>query len=66
MTSLLLYTVCGIVDGLRERDKNSLSAVLKQVAYLRDNTFHLNHSLWNDIQEDWPFYSEQDRQVLKR
>jgi len=40
--------------------------VLKQVAHLRDNTYHLNHSLWNDVQEDWPFYSEQDRQVLKR
>jgi hypothetical protein len=40
--------------------------VLKQVASLRDNTYHLNHSLWNDVQEDWPFYSEQDRQVLKR
>jgi hypothetical protein len=40
--------------------------VLKQVAHLRDNTYHLNHNLWNDVQEDWPFYSEQDKQVLKR
>lgn len=48
------------------KEKNALSMVLKQVASLRDNTYHLNHSLWNDVQEDWPFYSEQDRQVLKR
>ncbi|XP_059474397.1 RNA polymerase II elongation factor Ell [Neocloeon triangulifer] len=53
-------------DGIRMKEKNSLSMVLKQVAHLRDNTYHLNHSLWNDVQEDWPFYSEQDKQVLKR
>jgi RNA polymerase II elongation factor ELL len=58
--------VLDIADGIRMKEKNALSMVLKQVASLRDNTYHLNHSLWNDVQEDWPFYSEQDRQVLKR
>lgn len=33
---------------------------------MRDNTYHLHRHIWNDVQEDWPFYSEQDRQMLKR
>ncbi|CAB3378188.1 Hypothetical predicted protein [Cloeon dipterum] len=55
-----------INDGAKIRDRNSLSTLLKQVAQLRDNVYHLNHSLWNDVQDDWPFYSEQEKQLLKR
>jgi hypothetical protein len=37
-----------------------------QVAVLRDNTYQLIRNIWNDVQEDWPFYTEQERQLLKR
>ncbi|GLH07417.1 Uncharacterized protein GBIM_12875 [Gryllus bimaculatus] len=53
-------------DGLRERDKKAMTDVLKQVSMLRDNTYQLLRHLWNDVQENWPFYSEQERQSLKR
>jgi hypothetical protein len=53
-------------DGLRDRDRNSLTTVLMQVAVMRDNTYQLIRHIWNDVQEDWPFYSEQERQLLKR
>jgi len=53
-------------DGLRDRDRNSLTTVLMQVAVMRDNTYQLIRHVWNDVQEDWPFYSEQERQLLKR
>lgn len=33
---------------------------------MRDNTYHLHRHIWNDVQEDWPFYTEQDKQTLKR
>jgi len=33
---------------------------------MRDNTYHLHRHIWNDVHEDWPFYTEQDRQCLKR
>lgn len=36
------------------------------VATIKDNTYHLMRHVWNDVQEDWPFYSEQDKQMLKR
>lgn len=32
----------------------------------KDNTFSLMRHVWNDVQEDWPFYSEQDKNMLKR
>jgi len=57
---------CFVPDGLRDRDRNSLTTVLMQVAVMRDNTYQLIRHVWNDVQEDWPFYSEQERQLLKR
>ncbi|KAK0161090.1 hypothetical protein PV327_009605 [Microctonus hyperodae] len=53
-------------EGLKERDRSTMTTILKQVAYMHDNTYHLHLYIWNDIQEDWPFYSEQDRAMLKR
>ena len=26
---------------------------------MKDNTYHLHRHLWNDVSEDWQFYSEQ-------
>ncbi|KAL0271614.1 UNVERIFIED_CONTAM: hypothetical protein PYX00_008651 [Menopon gallinae] len=54
-------------DGLSEKDKRMFTQVLSQVAKLaKDNTYHPVRSVWNDVQEDWPFYTEQDRQMLRR
>ncbi|KAJ8951249.1 hypothetical protein NQ314_007695 [Rhamnusium bicolor] len=51
-------------EGLRE--KNGWTSVLKQISSYRDNYFHLNGPMWNEVHEDWPFYSELERQILKR
>lgn len=53
-------------EGLREREKSIMTNILKQVAYMRDNTYHLQRHIWNDVQEDWPFYTEQERTMLRR
>lgn len=55
-----------VSDGIKEKEKNQISYILKTLTYMRDNTYHLNRHIWNDVQEDWPFYTEQDRQSLKR
>ena len=26
---------------------------------MKDNTYHLHRHMWNDVSEDWQFYSEQ-------
>ncbi|XP_058463810.1 RNA polymerase II elongation factor Ell isoform X2 [Malaya genurostris] len=53
-------------DGVRGAEKNCITQVLKSISSMRDNVYYLHRHIWNDVQEDWPFYSEQDRQTLKR
>lgn len=43
-----------------------MAILLRSLASMRNNTYHLVRHVWNDVQEDWPFYSEQDRAMLKR
>ncbi|XP_031781890.1 RNA polymerase II elongation factor Ell isoform X3 [Nasonia vitripennis] len=53
-------------EGIREKEKNVIATVLKQIAFMRDNTYHLHRCVWNDVQEDWPFYTDQEKAMLKR
>ncbi|KAK2583444.1 hypothetical protein KPH14_009418 [Odynerus spinipes] len=53
-------------EGIKERERSSMTTILKQVAFMRDNTYHLHRYVWNDVQEDWPYYSEQEKAMLKR
>ncbi|KAI5722107.1 hypothetical protein M8J76_003820 [Diaphorina citri] len=53
-------------DGIRDRDRNQMMAILNGIAFARDNTYHLQRHVWNDVQDDWPFYSQQDKNMLKR
>lgn len=53
-------------EGVRERDRNIISNVLKSISVVRDNAYVLNRYIWNDVQEDWPFYTDSERQILKR
>ncbi len=63
-----MYNICCFVDGIREKDKNSLSAVLNQIGTLnaRDNSFSLAKHLYNEVQTEWPGYTDTDRTLLKR
>jgi RNA polymerase II elongation factor ELL len=53
-------------EGIRERDRSVILNVLRTISYTRDNAYVLHRHIWNDVHEDWPFYSEQDRSTLKR
>ncbi|XP_076322501.1 RNA polymerase II elongation factor ELL2-like isoform X2 [Tachypleus tridentatus] len=53
-------------DGIKEKDKKSLSVILSQVAVLKDNSFSLLSHAWNEVQDDWPFYTSQERELMKR
>ncbi|XP_014475918.1 PREDICTED: RNA polymerase II elongation factor Ell isoform X2 [Dinoponera quadriceps] len=53
-------------EGMREREKPIVTTLLRQVACMRDNSYHLHRHIWNDVQEDWPFYTEQERAILRR
>lgn len=53
-------------EGLLQKDINNVTKMLNEVAKNKGNTYELVRGFWNDVQEDWPFYTEQDRQILKR
>ncbi|KAJ1208556.1 hypothetical protein NDU88_003940 [Pleurodeles waltl] len=55
-------------DGVNQKDKNSLGAVLLQVANLnpKDNSYTLKDFVFKEIQKDWPGYLEEDKQLLDR
>ena len=54
------------LDGLREKEKKELFLMVKQVSTMKDNTYHLQRHIWNDVSEDWPFYTEEERQLFRR
>ena len=33
---------------------------------MKDNTYHLSRNIWNDVSEDWPFYTDEERQAFRR
>lgn len=51
-------------EGLK--DRSAFSKILPQISTLKDNCYHLRRHLWNDVNEDWPFYSEEEKRMLKR
>jgi len=53
-------------DGLKEKDKKNISQLLREVSDYRNNVYELRRSMWNEVAEDWPFYSDQDRAALRR
>eukprot|EP00095_Tigriopus_kingsejongensis_P004709 maker-scaffold276_size226481-snap-gene-1.27 protein:Tk04709 transcript:maker-scaffold276_size226481-snap-gene-1.27-mRNA-1 annotation:"rna polymerase ii elongation factor ell" len=53
-------------DGIREKDRKNITMILKQVSVMKDNSYYLLRHIWNDVSEDWPYYSEQERQSFRR
>jgi len=53
-------------DGIKEKEKKNITNMLKSIVFMKDNSFHLNKHLWNEVREDWPFFSEEERNMLKR
>ncbi|KAM4868451.1 RNA polymerase II elongation factor ELL2 isoform X2 [Urocitellus parryii] len=54
-------------DGVNQKDKNSLGAILQQVANLnpKDLSYTLKDYVFKELQRDWPGYSETDRRLLE-
>uniref|UniRef100_A0A8C5YFC3 RNA polymerase II elongation factor ELL N-terminal domain-containing protein n=1 Tax=Microcebus murinus TaxID=30608 RepID=A0A8C5YFC3_MICMU len=55
------------IDGVNQKDKNSLGAMLQQVANLnpKDLSYTLKDYVFKELQRDWPGYSEIDRRSLE-
>ncbi|XP_042870953.1 RNA polymerase II elongation factor ELL-like [Penaeus japonicus] len=53
-------------DGIKEKDKRQMSGVLNSVAQIKDNIYHLSRHLWAEVREDWPFYTDAEKQAVKK
>ena len=40
--------------------------VLHSVAEFRNNAFELRRTMWTQVREDWPFFSEEQRCIVQR
>jgi hypothetical protein len=40
--------------------------VLSAIGLMKDQAYHLARHIWNDVHDDWPFYTDQEKQILKR
>jgi hypothetical protein len=57
------------LNKISEKEKEILDSILQSVATLNQKTliFELNNDIMlNEVNEDWPFYNEQERMVVKR
>lgn len=53
-------------EGIKEKERSLVNKILPQISMLKDNCYHLRRINWNDVNEDWPFYTEEEKRMLKR
>ena len=63
---MIIYIYLLLADGIKEKDKKSIMGILGSVSETKDNTYILKRAFWNDVSEDWPFYTEGERQSFRR
>ena len=53
-------------DGIKDKEKKNIMGILGSVSETKDNTYVLKRSFWNEVSEDWPYYTEEERQSFRR
>lgn len=54
-------------DGITNIDKKSkINDCLLSVANFKNNAYDLKPHMWNEVQEEWPFYSQEERKTIER
>ncbi|XP_004536807.1 uncharacterized protein LOC101455885 isoform X2 [Ceratitis capitata] len=52
-------------DGLSDCDKSEINNCLKDIAIFEDDVYSLRDCIWNDVDEDWPYYTEEEREEVR-
>lgn len=55
-----------VTDGIKEKDRRQMNSVLLSVSHVKENLHHLSRHLWSEVLEDWPFYTEKEKEAVKR
>ncbi|XP_047506029.1 RNA polymerase II elongation factor ELL isoform X2 [Pieris napi] len=53
-------------EGIKEKERSMVTKILTEITVAKDNCYHLRRHIWNDVNEDWPFYTEEEKRMLKR
>ena len=49
-----------------EKDRKNVVHVAKLVSNVANNTYSLKRHMWNDVSEEWPFYTDHERALFRR
>jgi RNA polymerase II elongation factor ELL len=60
------YLIFALTEGIKEKDRKLIMPVLNAVGLMKDQAYHLARHIWNEVNDDWPFYTDQEKQILKR
>ncbi|XP_054082524.1 RNA polymerase II elongation factor Ell-like [Zeugodacus cucurbitae] len=52
-------------EGIRKAEQLLIGNILRDIALLRDNAYSLKRYVWNEVNENWPFYTVHQQQQLK-
>ena len=63
---MVLYLIVALTEGIKEKDRKLIMPVLNAVGLMKDQAYHLARHIWNEVNDDWPFYTDQEKQILKR
>ncbi|KAG8200366.1 hypothetical protein JTE90_028547 [Oedothorax gibbosus] len=53
-------------EGVREKDKNKLTSILPQLSTLKGNIYYLANYLWNEVQDNWKFCTQEELEIIKK
>ena len=53
-------------EGLKDKDKKLIMNVLSAICLMKDQAYHLARHILNYVHDDWPFYTDKEKQILKR
>ncbi|XP_050317187.1 RNA polymerase II elongation factor Ell-like [Bactrocera neohumeralis] len=53
-------------EGIRDDDRSSIKSILMDIASVRNNVYSLRGHVWEDVNGNWPFYTEDEQNQVKR
>ncbi|XP_050317188.1 RNA polymerase II elongation factor Ell-like [Bactrocera neohumeralis] len=53
-------------EGIRDDDRSSIKSILMDIATVRNNVYSLRGHVWEDVNGNWPFYTEDEQNQVKR
>ncbi|XP_039947493.1 RNA polymerase II elongation factor Ell-like [Bactrocera tryoni] len=53
-------------EGIRDDDRSSIKSILMDIASVRNNVYRLRGHVWEDVNGNWPFYTEDEQNQVKR